>query len=408
MTIHIPTTEIAAADIIRTASSPLSIQGGGSKLAFGRPASGDILSSKGLTGITLYEPSEMVISARSGTPLSEIEAVVAAKGQMLPFEPMDFSLLFGEGAPTLGGKTAIGGQITLGGETTVGGVAACNLSGPRRIQSGAARDSILGLRFINGNGELVKTGGRVMKNVTGLDLVKINCGAFGTLAFLTEVTLKLLPVPQKAVTLVIKGLSDAEAIAALSTALGSPFEISGAAHLPSGLGRDISRTLMRLENFEASISYRVGELRKIFDQPSNVNLDVNLLEGEDSDRLWRGVRDVEFLCDQPINIIWKISCAPSNGPKIMAALKPLGGKHFYDWGGGLIWLSLDSPHTGAVRAAVARFGGYATLVRAPENVRATAAVFQPLAAPLLALTKSVKASFDPRGILNFGRMFEGV
>jgi len=392
MQIFTPTTEAAAAEIIRSATSPLSIQGGGSKQMFGRPTSGDILSSKGLTGITLFEPSEMVISARAGTPLAEIEAAVAAKGQMLPFEPMDFSALFAEGAP------ATGGQPTLG------GMAACNLSGPRRIQSGAARDSILGLRLINGNGELVKTGGRVMKNVTGLDLVKINCGAVGTLAFITEVTLKLLPVPQQAVTLVIKGLNDADAVAALSTALGSPFEISGAAHLPSGLGRDISRTLMRLENFEASISYRVGELRKIFDQYS----DVNLLEGEASNRLWRGVRDVEFLSSPPHTIIWKISCAPSKGPKIMAALQALGGRHFYDWGGGLIWLSLDVPHTDAVRAAVAQFGGHATLVRAPESVRATAAVFQPLSAPLLALTKSVKASFDPRGILNFGKMVEGV
>ncbi len=392
MQTHTPANEAAAAEIIRSATSPLSIQGGGSKQVFGRPVSGDIISSKGLTGITLFEPSEMVISARAGTPLAEIEAAVAAKGQMLPFEPMDFSALFGTGASATADQP------------TIGGMAACNLSGPRRIQSGAARDSILGLRLINGNGELVKTGGRVMKNVTGLDLVKINCGAFGTLAFITEVTLKLLPVPQQAVTLVIKGLNDAEAVAALSTALGSTFEVSGAAHLPSGLGRDISRTLMRLENFEASISYRVGELRKIFDQYS----DINLLEGEASNRLWRGVRDVEFLSNPPNTIIWKISCAPSKGPKIMAALQALGGRHFYDWGGGLIWLSLDMPHTDAVRAAVAQFGGHATLVRAPESVRATVGVFQPLSAPLLALTKSVKASFDPRGLLNFGRMVEGV
>ena len=386
MQIHSPATEAAAAQIIRSATSPLWIQGGGSKLAFGRPISGDILSSKGLTGITLYEPSEMVISARAGTPLAEIEAAIAAKNQMLPFEPMDFAALFGGGTPT------------------VGGLAACNLSGPRRIQSGAARDSILGLRFINGNGEPVKTGGRVMKNVTGLDLVKINCGAFGTLGFITEITLKLLPVPQKAVTLVVKGLNDADAISTLSTALGSPFEISGAAHLPAGLGRDISRTLLRLENFEASIAYRVGELRKMFDQHS----DINLLEGEASNRIWRGIRDVEFIATPTDKVIWKISCAPSNGPKIMAALQPLGGRHFYDWGGGLVWLALDIPHAGAVRGAVTQLGGYATLVKAPESIRATVPVFHPLSAPLLALTKSVKASFDPRGILNSGRMVEGV
>ncbi len=387
-----PATEADAADIIRLATAPLQIEGAGTKSALGRPCVGDVLRSTGLSGITLYEPSEMVISARAGTPLADITDTIAAKGQMLPFEPMDFSQLLGT-VDQIEGRRA-----------TVGGMAACNLSGPRRIQSGAARDSILGLRFINGAGEIVKTGGRVMKNVTGLDLVKINCGAFGTLGFLSEVTIKLLPIPQKAVTFVIKGLEDAEAVGVLATALGSPFEISGAAHLPFGLGRNISRTLMRLENFEASITYRIDQLRKLF----GAHKDINVLEGEDSVRLWRGIRDVEFIAKPQANIIWKISCAPSNGPKIMAELRALGGTHYYDWGGGLVWLSLEAPHAEVVRAAAARFGGYATLIRAPETVRAQIPVFPPESVPLTALTRSVKASFDPRGILNFGRMVEGI
>ena len=369
------------------AAKTLQIQGGGSKAALGRPIVADsVLSTAALTGITLYEPSEMVISAKAGTSLSEIEAAIAAKGQMLPFEPMDFR-----------------GLLPTSGAPTIGGLAACNVSGPRRIAAGAARDSILGLRLINGSGEVVKTGGRVMKNVTGLDLVKVNCGAYGTLALITEVTIKLLPRPQKSVTLVIKGLEDAQAVAVLSGALGSPFEINGAAHLPAGLGRNISRTLMRLENFEDSIAYRIRELHKIFAD----HADINVLEGEQSERLWRGVRDVEFISTPQENIIWRISTAPHAGPQLMADLKALGGTYYYDWGGGLIWLSLPAPHSLAVRAALKAYGGHATLVRAPEAARADEAVFQPLDPRVMALTASIKTSFDPEHKLNPGHMYSG-
>ena len=387
MNVLTPQTEAQAADIIRAAKA-VQIQGGGSKASLGRPVQAEaMLSTAALTGITLYEPAEMVISAKAGTPLSEIEAAIAAQGQMLPFEPMDYR-----------------GVLGTSGVPTMGGLAACNVSGPRRIAAGAARDSILGLRLINGLGEVVKTGGRVMKNVTGLDLVKVNCGAYGTLALITEVTIKLLPRPQKAVTFVIKGLEDAQGVDVLSQALGSPFEVSGAAHLPFGLGRNISRTLMRLENFDESIAYRVGELRKLF----AAHQETNVLEGEDSARLWRGVRDVEFVSAPRENVIWRISTAPQAGPKLMAALKSLGGRHYYDWGGGLIWLSLPVPHVQALRDAVKTYGGHATLIRAPQDVRMMEAVFQPLDPRLMALTASIKTSFDPEHKLNPGRMYSGL
>jgi len=389
MQTYAPTNESQAADFIRAATS-LRIEGNGTKVALGRPVSGQILSTQALTGITLYEPSEMVISAKAGTPLAEIEATITAKGQMLPFEPMDYR-----------------GVLGTSGEPTIGGVAACNLSGPRRISAGAARDSILGLRLINGHGDMIRAGGRVMKNVTGLDLVKVNCGAYGTLALITEVTLKLLPKSEKSVTFVVKGLEDEAAIAALSLALGSPFEISGAAHLPFGLGRNISRTLLRLENFSASIDYRIGELRKIFaGQP-----ETNVLEGEASAKLWRGIRDVEFVNAPQIGLLWRISTAPSAAPKLMAALKPLGGLHYYDWGGGLIWLNLpltEDAGAGAVRAALKPLGGHATLVRAPDEVRARVEVFQPLDPAVMNLNRGLKASFDPAGKFNSGRMYKGL
>eukprot|EP01037_Dinobryon_pediforme_P006959 gene6959-7035_t len=370
------------------AAKTVQIQGGGSKALLGRPVTAEaVLSTAALTGITLYEPAEMVISARAGTPLSEIEEVIAAKGQMLPFEPMDYR-----------------GVLGTSGAPTIGGLAACNLSGPRRIAAGAARDSILGLRLVNGLGEIVKTGGRVMKNVTGLDLVKVNCGAYGTLALITEVTIKLLPRPQKAITFVIKGLEDVQAVDVLSQALGSPFEVSGAAHLPFGLGRNISRTLMRLENFDESIAYRIGELRKMFAG----HAEINVLEGEHSERIWRGVRDVDFINAPAENIIWRISTAPHAGPKLMADMKHLGGTHYYDWSGGLIWLSLAAPHTRAVREAVKAYGGHATLARAPADVRAHDAVFQPLDPRLMALTASIKTSFDPEHKLNPGHMYSGI
>jgi glycolate oxidase FAD binding subunit len=388
----LPTSEEEAALAIvaaRAERRPLSIAGGNTRAGLGRPAQAQgAISTTALTGITLYEPAELVIAARAGTPLAEVEQRLAERGQALPFEPMDHRTLLG-----------------TSGEPTIGAVAACNISGPRRIAAGAARDSLIGVRLVNGCGEIIKSGGRVMKNVTGLDLVKLVCGAYGTLGLLTEVTFRVLPRPEREATLVLEGLADAPAIAALTQALGSPYEVTGAAHLPAGLGAGTARTLLRLEGFWASVEHRLGELTKLLWDRRTQTLD-----GEASRTLWRDVRDVAFLAEPRSEAVWRISVAPTRGPEVVAKLRP-AGRHFYDWGGGLVWLACEASGdagAAAIRAAVASLGGHATLVRAPADVRAAVDVFEPLAAPLMKLTAGIKASFDPDGILNPGRMYAGV
>ena len=389
-----PASEAEAAEIIgasRRAGTPLSIDGGGTRAGLGRPVqAAATLSTRALTGITLYEPDEMVIAARAGTPLRLIEETLAASGQMLAFEPMDHRPLYG-----------------TTGEPTIGAIAACNISGPRRIQAGAARDSLIGLRLVNGMGETIKSGGRVVKNVTGLDLVKLNCGAHGTLGFLTEVTFKVLPRPDVSATLALRGLDDARAVAALSAALGSPFEVSGAGHLPAGLAGGDALTLLRLENFAASVAYRMDALRQTLAEFGKAEA---LAEAEAA-HLWQDIRDARFFAVPSPLAVWRISAAPSRAPLIVAAIaRSLAAKHFYDWGGGLVWLACAaSGDAGAVVIRAALGGqGHATLVRAPEAVRAAVDVFEPLAAPVMRLTKGIKASFDPDRALNPGRMYAGM
>jgi glycolate oxidase FAD binding subunit len=392
---HTPTTEAQACAVVRSVISPavpLTIRGGGTRAGLGRPSqAASTLSSAGLTGITLYEPAEMVIAARAGTPLRTVVETLDARGQMLPFEPMDHRALLGSQ-----------------GEPTIGAIAACNISGPRRINAGAARDSLIGIRLVNGRGEMIKSGGRVMKNVTGLDLVKLSAGSFGTLGFLTEVTFRVLPKPEQAVSLCWSGLRDEAAIALLSAALGSPFEPMAAAHLPAGIGSETSRTLLRLENFADSIAYRSAALADLLvshGRPARI-------DGDDSAALWREIRDASFLAGTE-EAVWRLSVPPSQGARTTAAIARLlpEARWFYDWGGGLIWLAVPvgaDAGAAAIRTALLRAGGHATLVRAPEAVRAATEVFQPLPAALMRLTAGIKASFDPAGVFEPGRMYAGI
>lgn len=379
----------AAVADARARKAPLAIAGGGTRAGLGRPAqSAGALSLAQMNRIVFYEPGEMVFCAEGGVAVETIETMLAERGQMLPFEPIDHRRLYGSaGAPT------------------IGAIAAGNFSGPRRISHGAARDALIGLRLVNGLGEEIKTGGRVMKNVTGLDLVKLSCGAFGTLGVLGEVTFKVLPRPETAATLVIGNLDDVRGVEALSKALGSPFEVSGAAHLPVGIGGGQARTLLRIENFSASVDYRIAELRKI--------VGGDLVLGEDETKtLWRDIRDCAFFASPDQRAVWRISTAPSRGPDLVRRIQASGAvAHFFDSGGGLIWLAVDpagDARASDVRAAVAACGGHATLVRAPEEMRARVDVFQPLPEPVMKLTRGIKASFDPDGILNPGRMYAGV
>ena len=381
----------------RAHQTPLAIEGGGTRNGLGRPMqTAKTLSLAKLSGITLHEPAEMIMSARAGTPISVIEAALKEKGQRLAFEPMDHRALLGSV-----------------GEPTIGAVGAINAAGPRRIVVGAARDSIVGFRFVNGRGEVIKNGGRVMKNVTGLDLVKLSCGAFGTLGVLTEVTFKVLPIPETTATLVFKGLDDDAATAAMTKAIGSPFEITGAAHLPAGLGRDFSRTFLRIEGFAESVAYRLGRISALLAEAGTPSE----LRGADGDKLWAGIRDASFLAGSNESAIWRISVKPTDGPKLVAALgSGFAQAHFYDWGGGLVWLAVEATGdagTARLHAALNELGangtgGHARLERAPAELRATLPVFQPQAEPLMRLSAGIKASFDPGGILNPGRMVAGV
>ena len=391
-TIHRPRTESDVAEIVmdaRAAKTPLAIEGGGTRVGLGRPMQAPAtLSTSALSGITIYEPAEMVISARAGTPVSEIERALGEQGQMLPFEPMDHRALYGSA-----------------GDPTIGAVAACNISGPRRIAAGAARDHLIGLRIVNGRAEAVKSGGRVMKNVTGLDLVKLVCGSHGTLGVITEVTFKLLPKPRGSGTLVVEGLDDERAVACMSAALGSPFEISGAAHLPPGLWGESARTVLRLEHFPDSVHYRLNALEKLLAAFGPMAR----LDHEPSLNFWRDLRDVGPLVRPSDSAIWRISVAPTRAPRLMRAIREtLPGDCFYDWGGGLVWFSTPAQGdcgASAIRKALGVTGGHATLARAPDALRAALDVFEPLSPALMKLTRGVKTSFDPQGLFNPGRMY---
>ena len=394
MTLHTPRDEQDASAIVTEAAgrrTPLSLMGSGTKAAIGRPAQTEAtLSSAGLNGVTLYEPAELVIAARAGTPLAEVVRTLGLRNQELPFEPIDYRGLLGST-----------------GEPTIGSVAAANLSGPRRIMAGAARDSLIGVRFVNGRGEAVKSGGRVMKNVTGLDLVKLMAGSWGTLGFLTEVTFKVLPKAERAATLIFRGLDDARAIEALSQALGSPYEITGAAHIPS-VDQAGASTLLRIEGFSFSVEYRLGELRRLLKRYGTPDI----VERKGADALWQSVRDATLIADPRDRAVWRLSTAPTKAPELTAAIaRSLDARWFYDWGGGLVWIATDprgDAGAAAIRKALRTTGGHATLVRAPAEVRAAVDVFEPQADALMRVSAGIKASFDPVGIFSPGRMYAGV
>jgi glycolate oxidase FAD binding subunit len=319
--------------------------------------------------------------------------------QELAFEPMDYGPLFGSDA----------------GQGTIGGAIAANLSGPRRIKAGAARDHFLGVTAVTGRAETIKSGGRVVKNVTGYDMCKLIAGSWGTLVAMTDVTIKVLPKAETEATVLVEGLNDAHACAAMAAAMGSACDVSGAAHLPDhvafyfdGLPKLEAATALRLEGFAPSVNHRKEALAALL-KPFGP---VALLDEKQSRALWRSVRRVKPFASNSARArpLWRISTAPSKGYEIAAAITP-AAQMFYDWAGGLVWVAMphaEEPGAAAIRAAVGRIGGHATLVRAPTAVRAAVDVFEPEEAGLAALSRRVKESFDPKGILNPGRMRAGV
>jgi glycolate oxidase FAD binding subunit len=385
---------------------PLEIIGHGSKRRIGQPmATNALLDVSALNAVMSYEPNELIITVQAGAPLADVMSLIDSKNQQFAFEPVDTGVLLG--TPDRG---------------TIGGMIGAGLAGPRRIKAGGVRDHLLGAHAVSGFGDSFKTGGKVVKNVTGYDLCKLLAGSWGTLAVMTEVTLKVMPRPESERTLVLRGLDDLTANRAMTAALGSPFDVSGAAHLPAdalrtgpdGFGQlgamDEAVTLLRLEGTAASATHRAAALGKML-EPFGV---AATLDDAASGATWSGIRDVQpFAANGPLgtSLVWRIVCPPSAGGALGQALvRETGGTVFYDWGGGLLWAALPPKPDGQgvlVRQRVEAAGGHATLLRASDEVRQKVDVFHPQAAGVAALGERVRASFDPKAILNRGRLTRG-
>jgi glycolate oxidase FAD binding subunit len=382
---------------------PLEIIGHGSKRRIGQPmATNAVLDLSALNAVIAYEPNELIITVQAGAPLADVIALIDAKNQQFAFDPMDT-------APLLG-TAKIG---------TIGGMIGAGLAGPRRVKAGGARDHLLGAHAVSGFGDSFKTGGKVVKNVTGYDLCKLLAGSWGTLAVMTEVTLKVMPRPEAERTLVLRGLDDVTANRAMTAALGSPFDVSGAAHLPNSVFRPAADslaglaqqgqavTLLRLEGIVASAASRAASLAKLLAPFAAVET----IEDAASLAAWTALRDVlPFAADGALGAwpVWRIVCPPASGGALGQALaRETGGDVIYDWGGGLIWAAVPpkpDARASVVRQRVDAAGGHATLIRGADEVRRQVDVFHPQPAGLAALAERVRNSFDPKSILNRGRM----
>jgi len=384
-------------------NQPLEVIGAGTKRDIGRASNCEyVLDVSAMTGIMLYEPEELILQAHAGTPLEDIEKALKKHNQELAFEPADYSAL-------LGVKKA---------KPTIGGILAGNISGPRRIKAGAARDHFLGVNAVSGRGEIFKSGGRVVKNVTGYDMCKIMAGSWGTLGVMSDVVVKVLPAPAGQASIVVLGLSNEQAIAAMAQAMKSDCEVTGAAHLPLDIAKkskiseikDLKKpaTIFRLEGVGPSVTYRRDRLIAILATFGKCEV----LKAAISRNLWREICDVTYFVEPAARCVWRISTTPGEAAKLVAALKKHGSvSAYFDWAGGLIWLSLaakDDALAGPLRELLGHHGGHATLIRAPAALRAAIPVFQPQNPGLKLLSQRLKRGFDPSGILNPGRMYAGV
>ncbi len=361
-------------ETVRTATARgtvLHIRGGGTKDFYGRQINGQALDVGKHRGILAHEPTELVITARAGTPLSEIEAALAEKNQMLGFEPPRF----GESA-------------------TLGGTIACGFSGPRRPWSGSARDFVLGAKVLNGHGEILRFGGQVMKNVAGFDVSRLMVGALGTLGVLLEISLKVLPRPEAEQTLAF-ALPPDRAIAAMNEWSRQPLPLSAAAHVGEAATAPSLARGPRLDPIGDTLYIRISGAGSAL-RAARARLGGELVEK--GDELWRELNEQQrqfFVGDTPL---WRLSVPPAT------AHLNLPGKWLIDWGGAQRWLKTDAPATDIRRAAESA-GGHATLFRGGDR---NAEVFHPLPQPLAALHRRLKQSFDPAGILNPGRLYSGL
>ena len=376
-----PRTEDELAELVAAAQAPLRIQGLGTKTALGNPVDATtVLSLKHFTGIAVYEPEELILEAGAATPLADIEKLLRKRDQMLAFEPPDYSSLLG--SPSSG---------------SLGGIVACGLSGPRRIRAGAARDHVLGFSAVTGSGQRIRAGARVVKNVTGYDLAKLATGSYGSLAAMTSIIVKVLPLPETEETIVLRHLDDETAVRLMADAMQSPADVSAAAHVPG------EATWLRLEGIAPSVVARRDRLVKLLGR------DAGILGQKDSARLWAGLRDVKPFWGLREHAVWRVSTTPTDGAKVAAAIAAkLEASHFFDWAGGLLWLAVAGADDGGqsvIRSSLPT--GHATLVRAPDAVRARVSAFTPQPPALAALSRRVKQSFDPRNLFNPGIMVKG-
>jgi glycolate oxidase FAD binding subunit len=386
---------------------PLEIIGHGSKRQVGQVmATNAVLDLSPLNAISAYEPQELIITVEAGAPLSDVMSLLDSKNQQFAFEPVHLASLLGTSE-----------------RGTIGGMIGAGFAGPRRIKAGGVRDHLLGAHAVSGFGESFKTGGKVVKNVTGYDLCKLLAGSWGTLAVMTEVTLKVMPRPEAESTLLLRGLDHVAANRAMTAALGSPFDVSAAAHVPgsalrgpvAGLDKigaqGEAMTLLRLEGIPASVRHRAASLSVVL-KPFGA---VEFLEEGTSQAAWSAIRDVRpFAASGPLGVwpAWRIVCPPASGAALGEGLaRETGGEVIYDWGGGLIWAALppraDAGPDGQaalVRQRAAAHGGHAMLVRGSVDLRREVDVFHPQPPGLVALSERVRNSFDPRHILNRGRL----
>lgn len=404
-----PTDAESVAEAVQSARAEgerLEIMGAGTKRGLGRSVDADrTLATTGLSGITLYEPEELVMTAKTGTPLAEIQAALDEAGQHLAFEPLDYG-------PVLGGEENA---------QTLGGVLAANLSGPRRIAAGAARDHFLGVEAVTGYGEIIHAGGRVVKNVTGYDLCKLFAGSFGTLGILTEVTIKTLPAPAGQATLCLSGLDERDAVALMRRLVAESLEVSAAAHLPAWAAsameaamdkKDSGITAVRIDGFPASLKARRASLHAMLEDNLPAGGTLSVLEDAESKRFWQAMRRLDPCLSRPDDAVWRLSVPPASGAVAAEEIRAqMEAYIYYDWAGGLLWGAvpdLDEDKAAAIRGVAEKAGGHATLVRAAAETREKVAPFHPLPDAKAALSARIKTGFDPDGLLNPGRIYQGI
>ncbi|CAB3803936.1 glycolate oxidase subunit GlcE [Pararobbsia alpina] len=383
-----PTNVAEVVDVIMDANAAarsLEIFGGGTKRSFGDHVFADaLLDMSGLAGIEMYEPEELVIKVRAGTPMSLLRSALRKHNQHFAFEPPDYAALFGN-------VDAI---------DTIGGIVACNLSGPRRVLAGAARDSVLGIEGVNGRGEAFHSGGRTVKNVTGFDIPRLMTGSFGVLAALTSITLKIHPAPQYESTLVVSELDDSVALRTMSDLLQLPFEISAAAHL-GGERSSASVTAIRIEGFRESVMARETEIEKRLQAYTGVKK----LGTDESRHFWASLKDLSAFTVDDDACIWRLSLPCDQAASVA---KSLGGPAIYDWGGSQVFVQSRAEsmlsQADALRKRIAEAGGSASLLRATLDVRRQVGTFQPRHGALQEVGERLRRAFDPNGVLNPGKL----